>query len=69
MTIDGLPVQYSIFEMADCDTPTYMDVSVKLDLAWTVRMLHQAAVGLQQLHGIGIAPQDLKPSNVLGMID
>ncbi len=65
VTIDGLPVQYLIFEMADCDIRTYMDVSERLDLAWTLRMLHQVAVGLQQLHVIGIAHQDLKPSNVL----
>jgi len=65
VTIDGLPVHYLIFEMADCDIRGYMDMSGKLDVAWTLRMLHQVAVGLQQLHGIGIAHQDLKPSNIL----
>ena len=29
------------------------------------RSLHHIAVGLQQIHGQGIAHQDLKPSNVL----
>ncbi len=65
VTVDGLPVPYLIFELADCDIRGHMDVSGKLDLAWTMRMLHHVAVGVQQLHGIGIAHQDLKPSNVL----
>ena len=65
VTIDSLPVPYLIFELANGDIRTHMDVSGKLDLAWTLRMLHQVAVGVKQLHGIGIAHQDLKPSNVL----
>lgn len=65
VTIDSLPVPYLIFEIADCDIRAYMDLSGKLDLAWTLRMLHQVAKGLQQLHGTDIAHQDLKPSNVL----
>lgn len=65
VNVEGLPVQYLIFEMANCDIRGYMDLSDQLDLAWTLRMLHHVAVGLQQLHGIGIAHQDLKPSNVL----
>ncbi len=47
----------------------HMDLSATLDLAWTMRMLHHVAVGLQQLHGVGIAHQDLKPSNVLVFSD
>lgn len=65
ITIDGVSVPYLIFELAGGDIRSHMDLSVKLDLAWTLRMLHQVAVGLQQLHGVGIAHQDLKPSNVL----
>lgn len=65
VTIDGLPVQYLIFEMADGDMRAHMDLSANLDMAWTLRTLHHVAVGVQQLHGIGIAHQDLKPSNVL----
>ncbi len=44
---------------------SHMDLSSAVDLAWTLGMLHDVAVGMQQLHGIGIAHQDLKPSNVL----
>lgn len=65
VTIDGLLVPYLIFELGDCDIRSHMDVSGALDLVWTLRMLHHVAVGLQQLHGIGIAHQDLKPSNVV----
>lgn len=65
VTIDGMPVQYLIFELAERDMRAHMDLSSNLDLAWTLGMLHDVAVGLQQLHGIDIAHQDLKPSNVL----
>lgn len=65
VTVDGLPVPYLIFELANYDIRAHMDLSGKLDLAWTMRMLQHVSVGVQQLHGIGIAHQDLKPSNVL----
>lgn len=65
VVIDGLPVPYLIFELANSDIRAHMDMSNKLDLAWTLRMLHNVAVGTQQLHGVGIAHQDLKPSNIL----
>jgi serine/threonine protein kinase len=65
VTIDGLPVPYLIFELANCDIRGHMDLSAELDLAWTLRMLHHVAVGVKQLHGEGIAHQDLKPSNVV----
>lgn len=58
-------VQYLIFELADGDVRTYLDFSDKFDLAWVLRSLHHVAVGLNQLHGAGIAHQDLKPSNIL----
>lgn len=63
--IDGMPVPYLIFDLAEGDIRAHMDISMKLDLAWTLRMLRHVTVGLKQLHGVGIAHQDLKPSNVL----
>ena len=59
-------VQYLIFELADGDIRSYTPTSGKrLQLAWTLRRLHQTTAALQQLHYCGIAHQDVKPSNVL----
>jgi len=37
----------------------------RFDAAFALRTLHHISIGLQQLHKVGIAHQDLKPSNVL----
>jgi eukaryotic-like serine/threonine-protein kinase len=65
VTIDGLPVPYLIFELAKSDMRGDMDLLGAINLARALRMLHHITVGLQQLHGVGVAHQDLKPSNVL----
>ena len=56
-------VQYLVFELAECDIRLYLSFSDKLEVAWMLRTLHQLAAGLDQLHRIQIAHQDLKPSN------
>lgn len=61
---DGLPVQYLIFELAESDARRQIFLG-QFDDAWSLRALHQVAVGLEQLHKQSIAHQDLKPSNVL----
>ena len=58
-------VQYIIFELAETDFRGLMSAVRDLDIATALRTLHHIAVGLKQLHGLGIAHQDLKPSNVL----
>jgi len=58
-------VQYLIFELAHGDVRSQLDSLEQFDTAWVLRVLHHIATGLQQLHTIGIAHQDLKPSNVL----
>ncbi|RJP31595.1 MAG: protein kinase [Phycisphaerales bacterium] len=58
-------VSYLIFELASGDVRSQMDTLAALDIAWALRALHHVATGLKQLHGVGIAHQDLKPSNVL----
>ena len=60
-----IPVNYLIFEWADGDSRAILDTGERLDIAWCLRTLHHSAVGLMQLHGRGIAHQDVKPSNVL----
>jgi serine/threonine protein kinase len=60
-----IPVCYIIFELAKGDARREMARFNALNLAWTLRTLHQTAVGLKQLHTQGIAHQDLKPSNIL----
>jgi serine/threonine protein kinase len=64
-TIRNSVVQYLIFELAHGDVRTQMDAADRFDLAWALRSLHHVAVGLKQLHTVGVAHQDLKPSNVL----
>jgi serine/threonine protein kinase len=58
-------VPYLIFEMADGDMHAFVDFSTGIDVAWTVRTLHEVSVGLSQLHALQIAHQDVKPSNVV----
>ena len=58
-------VQYLIFELAEGDIRSFIDFGKAFETAWALRTIHQAAAALQQLHGINIAHQDLKPSNVL----
>lgn len=60
-----VPMYYLIFEKADGDVIDAMSDSVKLDFAWRLRSLHSVAVGLQQLHNVGITHEDIKPSNIL----
>jgi serine/threonine protein kinase len=62
---DGGVVQYLIFELADGDIRKHIGIAESFDLAWTLRSLHHITTGLWQLHSLGIAHQDLKPSNVL----
>jgi serine/threonine protein kinase len=63
--IGRLPRPYILFEMADGDLRKLVGRAGNFDVAWKLRVLHDVAVGLQQLHQEKIAHQDLKPSNVL----
>jgi serine/threonine protein kinase len=58
-------VQYLIFELAEGDVRSKLDEFDAMGLAWALRSMHHVATGLRQLHSIGVAHQDLKPSNVL----
>lgn len=63
--VGGLPTPYILFENADGDLRKLIGIGSKFDDSWKLRVLHDVAVGLQQLHRHKIAHQNLKPSNVL----
>ena len=57
---------FLIFELADGDVRRGIQrKSGEHRLAWWLRAMHHAAIGLAQLHAKRITHQDLKPSNVL----
>jgi len=62
-------VPYLIFPKAEGNIRDEVERWKKFDrkfhLAWALRSLHQTSVGLQELHGLSIAHQDVKPSNVV----
>ena len=58
-------VAYLVFEKADCDVRKFMDVSETTDVAWCFKSLKDIAIGLRDLHNVGVSQQDLKPSNIL----
>jgi serine/threonine protein kinase len=59
------PAYYLLFELADGDLREQIDLNKRFDLAYQLRVLHNTARGLNQLHFSHIAHQDLKPSNVV----
>lgn len=59
------PVSYIIFELADHDVRRALDLDRAIDLTAKLRLAHNATAGAAQLHGIGVAHQDIKPSNLL----
>lgn len=61
----GIEVPYIMFELADGDVRKAIGSSNRIDDAWRFRILHDVAVGIQQLHRNDISHQDIKPSNIL----
>ena len=66
--IDGYPignVAYLVFERADSDVRKFLEFSSRQDVAWSFKSLKEVALGLDELHKIGVSHLDVKPSNVL----
>jgi serine/threonine protein kinase len=66
--IDGMPrsegtVYYLIFELADSDVRRQVDVKLRLDPIWCLKVMDDVTLGLWQVHREAIAHQDTKPSN------
>ena len=59
------PVNFLVFEVADGDVRDHLDAMADFDVAWAMRVIHNVAKGLRQLHALRVRHQDLKPSNVL----
>jgi serine/threonine protein kinase len=64
-TAPGGVIYYLIFERADADVRIKIDTERRFDVAWRLRTLHHIASAIRQLHGVKIAHQDVKPSNIL----
>jgi eukaryotic-like serine/threonine-protein kinase len=65
--IDGseLPVMYLIFELAEGDVRHHLQQVGADEQVWRLMVLHNAAVGLDQLHRRRVYHQNLKPSHLL----
>lgn len=61
----NIPVYYLVFEKAENSVRNIIDINETLDISWSLRSLHNVAVGIEEMHYIQIAHQDIKPSNVL----
>lgn len=51
--------------MADGDIRSYLALAERITDAWRFKCLKDVAAALAQLHGVGVAHQDTKPSNVM----
>ncbi|HLX82022.1 MAG TPA: protein kinase [Burkholderiales bacterium] len=59
-------VDFFIFEFAEHgDLRRHITFNPTLPGSWKLRVLHGIAAAIAQLHGVGVAHQDIKPSNVL----
>ncbi|MBS7807154.1 lipopolysaccharide kinase InaA family protein [Variovorax sp. PCZ-1] len=58
-------VHFFIFELGGPDVRKAYGVPTADDAAIRLRVLHNVATAIQQLHSAGVAHQDIKPSNIL----
>lgn len=58
-------VSFIVFERAKGDIRRILNVEERVELASRLRILHNMATGVRQLHSHHVAHQDIKPSNAL----
>lgn len=58
-------VPYIIFEQATHDVRVALSRAKQIDVVIKLEYAHSLATGVRQLHQIGVAHQDIKPSNIL----
>ena len=58
-------VSFIVFERAEGDIRRVLNVEDRVELATRLRILHNMAAGVRQLHAREVAHQDVKPSNAL----
>ena len=58
-----------VFEIGEGDLRSKFDVSNNPKYSWRLRVLRDVALALDQLHRKGIAHLDVKPSNVISVMD
>jgi eukaryotic-like serine/threonine-protein kinase len=56
---------YIIFELANGDLRQFVNIEKGNDLIWVVSAIHSFCVAINQIHGIDVYHNDLKPANGL----
>jgi serine/threonine protein kinase len=67
-TLDGYDqglISYIIFQRAQGDIRRLLNVEDRVEMSTRLRILHNMAAGVRQLHAREVAHQDVKPSNAL----
>lgn len=56
-----------VMEIGDGDLRKQLNGAVSLPCSWSLSVLRDVALAIDQLHRAGVAHQDIKPSNVISM--
>lgn len=63
----AMQVSCLVTEIGECDLRKKLDLVSNPTHSWKLHVLRDVALALDQLHGGGIAHQDVKPSNVISL--
>ena len=59
-----IPVEYMILEYSETSIPDRLEFDRQINSAWILKVLHNTAIGLRQLHQEGFAHTALAPDNI-----